>query len=177
MTTKPWIDSPDCKNHVAHGFVPCLFCRTVGKWQDRQEQRGWQNPREAACPEGFALWETPLPLALAQQQEAEVEKPPVTVAKVASFAEAVLTSPRVSPEVEAERLSICDRCEHRKVPSDGTPPFCGLCGCKVSKEGWQVRNLAHYEENLPKWGCKHPQRGWVRPDGTTAGWPLLHSKP
>lgn len=84
----------------------------------------------------------------------------------------MLLSPRVSPEVEAARLAICAQCDRRRVPTNGDPPYCGECDCKVSDEGWRLTNLAAYAENLPKWGCKHPLRGYTDPTGKKLGWPL-----
>ena len=110
----------------------------------------------------------PFLLSLADDQRS----PPVTAKNVASFLEAMLLSPRVSPEVEAQRLAICEKCDKRKTPALGEP-FCGMCGCQVSREGWRVRDLTHYEENLPKWGCKHPLRSYKHKiTNQEYGWPL-----
>jgi hypothetical protein len=101
------------------------------------------------------------------------KRPSVTPTMVASFLQAMLTSAKVSPEVEAARLAICEKCDRYVKPDDGSPAFCGMCGCKVSTEGWRIMNLAAYVENLPQWGCKNPLRGWTKPDGAKVGWALL----
>jgi hypothetical protein len=94
--------------------------------------------------------------------------PAVTAAQVASFLEAMLTAPKVADEIKVEREQTCLKCDMLKVDPRSGVPFCGMCGCRVSAahEGWFVRNLTAYEENLPKWGCKHPSRragrGWTR---------------
>ena len=99
-------------------------------------------------------------------------KPPITAAKVASFVEAMLTAPAVSKEVEAQRQAICAKCDKRKLDKKGSP-FCGLCGCSVAVDGWKLMHLTHYEENLPKWGCKHPLRQFKhKTTNQEYGWPL-----
>jgi hypothetical protein len=184
---KPWTESPACQEHQQQEYRTCLFCRTVGKWQDHMGSGDFQNPRDAVCPEGFKLWETPLPLTLAMQkasgatvgdtlrtalQKSPSPRPPVTAGKVATFLEAMLLAPRVSAEVEAQRLAICEKCDKRKMDKDGTP-FCSMCGCSVAKDGWKFLHLTHYEENLPKWGCKHPFRNHKHKiTNQEYGWPL-----
>jgi hypothetical protein len=196
---KNWTESKACLARREHNFIVCLFCRTRGAWQDHMAAQGFQNPRDAVCPEGFPLWQTPPPLLAAQQSQSSGDapnqpprsaesdaasrgsgipaatgsaRPPVTLKKILSLFQAILLSSRVTEEVEQQRLTICATCDRRRVPTDGTPPYCGMCGCKVSEEGWQLRNLTHYAENLPKWGCKHPFRGWTGPRGQKPGWPL-----
>lgn len=93
------------------------------------------------------------------------ERPPPTMGQVKTFAQAILTGKYVVPEVVAVRLEICRRCEKRRVTPTGIE-WCGICGCKVGDKSRQLDNLAAYEENLPKWGCKHPLRRQGK------GWPL-----
>lgn len=93
------------------------------------------------------------------------QRPFPRVAQMKTFAQAVVTGKYVSPEVVAMRLEICRRCEKRRVTPAGVE-WCGMCGCKVGNKSRQIDNLAAYEENLPRWGCKHPQRGKGR------GWPV-----
>jgi hypothetical protein len=136
---------------------------------------------EFACPYGVAwdaLVQPPRHDASEAQKvvgmvvEAMGKRPPITAAKVASFVEAMLTAPRVSKEVEAQRLAICEKCDKRKLDKNGEP-FCGLCGCSVAKDGWKLMHLTHYEENLPKWGCKHPLRNYKHKiTNQEYGWPL-----
>lgn len=189
-TLVPFETSDVCTSSVANPMV-CLQCRMQNPvFRKTMQSRGFTDPSKAVCPKKLPLNQVPPAAAkkLAENKAAiaaQAAKPkpvPVdprsvasqpkhTAAQAASFLEAMLTSPKVSADVEAARLAICDKCEHLRIPKDGTPSFCGLCGCQVSKEAWRVRNLAAYTENLPKWGCKHPQRGWKRPDGSMAGWP------
>lgn len=92
--------------------------------------------------------------------------------QVFSFLKALVSGARVPPDVRAMREAICADCDKLRIPADGSPAYCGMCGCQVSADAWQVRNLAAYEENLPHWGCKHPLRGWTDPSGKRIGWPL-----
>ena len=78
--------------------------------------------------------------------------------------EAFVTAPRVSGDMIQERMATCLACPHRAEKNGESR--CGLCGCGLSGDQKNVRNLARYEENLPSWGCKHPKRsegeGWRR---------------
>ena len=82
--------------------------------------------------------------------------------KAASLAQAIVENQRVLLEVSTMREKICLSCPHKK--SDGKHNYCGVCGCRVSSTSNRIMNLTTYVENLPKWGCKHPQRskgqGW-----------------
>jgi hypothetical protein len=97
------------------------------------------------------------------QQEAPQEKRGL-VSKATSLAQAVITGKYVSKEVREERQAICHTCRYRSL-KDGVA-CCSVCGCKVSSDARTLVNLTAYEENLPKWGCKHPNRkngeGWKR---------------
>lgn len=91
-------------------------------------------------------------------------RPRPTAASAMTFAEAAILGKYVSDEVREEREAICATCPYSKVDARGR--YCNICGCGVSSEERQIRNLAAYEENPPNWGCKHPQRseghGWKR---------------
>lgn len=101
------------------------------------------------------------------------DRPTPSARQVVSFLTAFLTSPRVERRVELKRLAACAQCDHLRRASDSRLDWCGLCGCKVSLEGFRLANLAAYAENLPHWGCKHPQRGELKPDGVSCyGWPF-----
>jgi len=170
----PWTQHIICTTAVsAGGTTACVFCRIRCDWQNARttptaaNPAGWTNPRDAVCPLAFALGVVPPPVEAAAKAKkaaqqaapaaaAAPSKPPVTVAQAASFVQAMLTSPRVTADVVTARLATCIACEHRRIPADRTPPYCDMCGCKVSSQGWQITNLASYQENLPKWGCKHP---------------------
>jgi hypothetical protein len=159
-------------------------------WQNNQASLGYTNPRDAICPLGFALGAVPAVVAAKAQAtkpqtvihapavdntkpaitvDKAATPPKITPKKVVSFMEAMLLSPRVTPEVEAARIAICDGCDKL---ANGR---CSMCNCKVKAEGFQITNLAHYAENLPKWGCKHPLRGYTDPAGKKLGWPLQTS--
>jgi len=56
---KPWIDHPFCKNRSQHALALCALCRADARFQNSMPSRGWQNPRDAICPEGFKLGEVP----------------------------------------------------------------------------------------------------------------------
>lgn len=89
------------------------------------------------------------------------------IQKAITFFEAQVTGKRVSLEIVNERVATCQQCQHRKVSPKGTP-FCGMgCGCPTEpKNSAILKSLVEIEENLPKWGCKHPLRrrgkGWKR---------------
>ena len=83
----------------------------------------------------------------------------IKISSVLSLAEAVFTGSYVSEEIAQERLAICEECYYKKLNKDNNV-YCGLCGCRVLYPTWKAINLAAYEENLPKWGCKHPHRGF-----------------
>jgi len=90
-------------------------------------------------------------------------RPLPTPAQVKTFAQAMFTAKRVAPGIVEQRIAICRQCDKRRVTPQGVE-WCRNCGCKVSSKSKEIMNLAAYEENLPKWGCKHPQRkngeGW-----------------
>ena len=168
---KPWIETDACKSRAHCGA--CL----AGKWHGNE-----------ACP--FGITEPPPPpqppkmspeleaalkahaqgpLKLPSHSISVLATPPdVTYQKITSFFQAMLTALKVNDEIKAEREAICMACDKLKIDPKRNAPFCGMCGCGVSTkdEGWLVRNLAAYEENLPKWGCKHSLRnegfGWKR---------------
>lgn len=85
------------------------------------------------------------------------ERPIVpSIGQVKSFVKALFTGQKVSEEVTRKRIEICSSCPLVRENSDGQK-WCGQCGCSVSSENKKLRNLAAYEENLPEWGCKHPE--------------------
>jgi len=98
-----------------------------------------------------------------------VERRPLpTPAQVKTLIEAMFTAKRVAPEIIEQRIAICRECDKRRVTPAGVE-WCRNCGCKVSRKSKEIMNLAAYEENLPKWGCKHPQRKQGK------GWPVQRS--
>lgn len=77
-----------------------------------------------------------------------------------TLAKAMATGKYVSDEERDARVAVCRTCEYYNGSN------CKICGCHT---GIKIRiakilDLAAYEENLPSWGCKHPQRkdgkGW-----------------
>lgn len=91
-------------------------------------------------------------------------RPAGIIASAATFAQAALTGTYVSDEVRAQREAICATCDKGVDDKDGRR--CSVCGCGVSPRRRKIANLAAYAEELPKWGCKHPERGKGK------GWPL-----
>lgn len=89
-------------------------------------------------------------------------RPVPTPGQVATFVQAVAFGKRVLDDTIQERLRTCSTCDYMRRTESGDT-WCGACGCKISTNN-VVDNLAAYEENLPKWGCKHPKRaeglGW-----------------
>ena len=103
---------------------------------------------------------------LSEKPSTVVERRPLpTVGQVKTFAQAMFTAKRVAPEIVEQRIAICRQCDKRRVTPAGVE-WCRNCGCKVSRKSKEIMNLAAYEENLPKWGCKHPLRkqgkGWPK---------------
>ena len=114
------------------------------------------------CPEGFAWGISEPPQSLLIHAE---DRPEKTIKKAKSFAQAILTGEYVDKGILEERVAICGKCSFLKVDPKGNE-FCGICGCKTSADERKIDNLAAYKENLPKWGCKFPNRphsgGWKR---------------
>ena len=73
--------------------------------------------------------------------------------KATTYFEAMLKHNIVDSEIMQKRLEKCKDCDQLENSK------CKLCSCPV-------RVLAKHVENLPKWGCKHPQRG------EQYGWPI-----
>ncbi|MCX6901689.1 MAG: hypothetical protein NT105_23670 [Verrucomicrobia bacterium] len=88
------------------------------------------------------------------------------IGMAASFTQAWLTARHVPADVRQAREAVCAVCEYRLTLNGNVS--CVLCGCRVNGGG-SIRNLSGYEENLPRWGCKHPARSQGK------GWPLHHS--
>lgn len=79
--------------------------------------------------------------------------------KAKTFIEAQLTAKRVPLEVIQERYKTCQECQYHKVDPNKNE-YCGLgCGCTTKPKFGLIKSLTEVEENLPKWGCKHPLRG------------------
>lgn len=86
------------------------------------------------------------------------QRPVPTVAQVKNFAMAIFSGKFAVAEIVAQRMATCRQCDKLRVSPAGVE-WCGVCGCRVSRKDREITNLAAYEENLPKWGCKHPLRG------------------
>lgn len=128
-----------------------------------------QQVRQAHA--ALAAFRTGKPLDEAAKAGAAVgpekgDKPVPGIKQAASFAQAMLTGTLVSEEVLQERLAICAGCDLFREDRKSGERFCGVCGCGIKNELRRGKNLAAFEENLPKWGCKHPKRvegkGWKR---------------
>lgn len=106
---------------------------------------------------------------LRNKELAEIEERRLpTIGQVKHFALAIFRGEFAPAEVVAQRITICRQCDKLRMTSAGIE-WCGVCGCKVSRKDREITNLAAYEENLPKWGCKHP----LRKQGK--GWPIAPS--
>lgn len=101
--------------------------------------------------------------AAAQKPAAIQQRPVPTLGQVKTFAQAMFSGKFAASDVVAQRMAICRKCDKLRVTPTGVV-WCGACGCRVSRKDREITNLAAYEENLPKWGCKHPLRkkgkGW-----------------
>lgn len=73
---------------------------------------------------------------------------------MAGLIHALILGKRVSEEVFQKRLKICKY--FRFLSIKNSKQYCNICGCSVS-ENKRILNLAHYEEHLPLYGCKHPR--------------------
>ncbi len=86
-----------------------------------------------------------------------------TLDQVKTIAQAIFSGKYVEAMLVAQRMDICRKCDKLRVTPAGVA-WCGACGCRVSRKDREITNLVAYEENLPKWGCKHPKRkegkGW-----------------
>lgn len=99
------------------------------------------------------------------------EPPPATEKQVATYLKALASAKRVPLEVVQEREATCAGCEYVRWSEESGAPWCSRCGCKVGGQAsaflrWMLKKLTEVEENLPAWGCHHPQRskgmGWKR---------------
>ena len=87
------------------------------------------------------------------------------IKEVASFLQALTTGTLISKEIQDERIATCMECRHLRRDRF-KHHFCGICRCQVASKISNVLNVTAYEEDLPRWGCKHPRRksgsGWQR---------------
>jgi hypothetical protein len=117
------------------------------------------------------------------------QRPKPTLSMIAAWAVAAAAGEWATSAEVAEREAICGACDKIKRDEKTGEIFCGKCGCGVMGPEKSIRNLSAYKENipghpdyrpsLPSWGCKHPQRGLSKPDGSGKyGWALpILSKP
>ena len=146
----------------------CVTCRNRNKGHGWREQILRVFKTEVStdfdCPYGVA-WE----IKEAEKVETDVvttSRPEGTFKQAQSFGQAIVTGKYVANEILKERVAICGKCEFLRIDPNGHE-WCAVCGCKTSSEDRKINNLAAYEENLPKWGCKYPKRhygigGWKR---------------
>ena len=89
----------------------------------------------------------------------------ITLSEAFKAGIAAFTAKRVGKEVLEERVGICGTCEFARSTVDGQM-FCGICSCNLSADPKAIINMAALEENLPAYGCAHPDRadgkGWRR---------------
>lgn len=84
--------------------------------------------------------------------EAEQE---ITFKRAAVAFAAMLLAPDVSEEIRDERRAICATCPMLRKRPKSEQKFCNKCHCNIGGSD----DLTSKAENLPHWGCKHPQRG------------------
>jgi len=89
-------------------------------------------------------------------------QPIPTVNQAAKAGRAILTNAKVSQETMEQRVLICSTCKFVGKSADSM--WCTLCNCPLSMDERKIFNLAAHVENLPLYGCKHPERkngkGW-----------------
>ncbi len=77
------------------------------------------------------------------------------IRKLKNFLRALMGNKKVAPKIANLRAAICVSCAN--LGRKRGHHVCSICGCRT-----QV--LSRYVENLPEWGCKHPERevgkGW-----------------
>jgi len=112
------------------------------------QYRGFQRvKRECQCPDRIALSCTIKGLInVGSCLGCTDRKETAFIEKAVSYGEALVFGEKVSDQEYTRRIQTCQRCPYSK---EGR---CTQCGCHVFE-------LARYKENLPKWGCKHPERG------------------
>jgi hypothetical protein len=138
------------------GGKPSLgICRTVC--------RLGVNPKTLEPPEETPV-EPPAPSKMGVRRR---------LRQVATAAMALAVGQRVPDVIAARRVKVCELCDKLDRDERGMP-VCGVCGCSVAPDLKRHLNLARFEENLPAWGCKHPQRDTNRAEGQAwnhKGWP------
>ena len=112
------------------------------------QYRGFQNiKRDCECPDRVVLsCEVKGRIHVGSCLGCVDRKQSGFIEKAVSYGEALVFGKKVSDEEYTRRITTCQRCPY------GKGDVCSLCGCNVFE-------LARYIENLPKWGCKHPERG------------------
>ena len=122
----------------------------------------------------LAEWEQLPPWLRHRTPHPDSNRPVPTLRQALSFAQAAITGTYVSEAVRLQRQAICARCPYQRTDKAGDP-WCSICGCSVGDRR-QIRNLAAYEERLPQWGCKHPNRakgdGWAQLNGAPGAFDL-----
>jgi len=91
-------------------------------------------------------------------QLARVPRSAPTIEQLTNFAVAATTGALVPTRIRKQREAVCRGCDMVRW-DEQRRPWCNVCGCGVSNADREIRNLAAYVENLPRWGCKHPKRG------------------
>jgi hypothetical protein len=91
------------------------------------------------------------------------------IGRITSLLQAMIRGGKVSPGAQQQREEICRTCEYMRTEKGDGPEkgWCGICGCRVGAAHHRIINLTAYKENLPRWGCKHPNRLMGK------GWPTL----
>lgn len=143
--------------HLPDGYVEDVLSHAI----EIDEIAGWYTIDE----EKFILirrkWED---VGAGNLDVPKQKRPKATLSKAATLARAIATGKKVDEATKKVRAKICAACD--KVREDEKGSWCGVCGCKVAADDKRLDNLTAYEENLPHWGCKHPEREQGK------GWPL-----
>lgn len=150
-----------------------LFCQTC-----RQKKKGkpWRESLKAGysipnnnenfeCPLGKSwIDDTVKPTQSIRKIQVQNRSFP-TIRQAATALKAIAIGKKVSLDVMQQRDDICKTCDKQRVDHNGVR-WCSVCGCSTSADDRAILNLTAYEENLPYWGCKHPQRkegkGWPK---------------
>lgn len=99
-----------------------------------------------------------------------MKKPKPTLKKIKTLFQAMLQARKVPIFTRQKRAAKCTGCDLIRKDPTTKKLFCSVCGCASGGGTNKIVNLTVYEENLPKWGCKHPKRGQPKPNGGTYGW-------
>ena len=143
--------------HMPDGYVEDILSHA----NESDEIAGWYTIEDEKLVLIRRKWED---IKAGNSEIPKQKRPKAKLSTAASLARAILTGEKVDEATQKARSQICAACD--KVREDDKGPWCGICGCKVAQGDSRLTNLTAYKENLPHWGCKHPERDQGK------GWPL-----